>query len=398
MDYNKELIIAAESGNLETVQNCITNGADVNFMGPNSSALHCAAFNGHNEIVKVLLENDANVNVTDNQEFYPLQLAVSKENLTVCKTLIEHGADVLVKTDKQGTLLHLAAAIDFNYIFKIEEIKEIDLEAKDIYGQTPLNVAASSGSYSMIGDLLRMKADINTSDNYGASPLLNSIMHMDNTKVREWESIGENDGVPVKYKITNGWMQYIKPYTGNVNDSSTDIEMWEQDEISEYAWTPDGLKKYVNAERCISLYTNRSNLDRNHVDNAGNSAVLHACSLGEPEIIEDLFSNKFPFDIKNEQGIHCLHYLARSKRLDGLKSYFKINKDADPNVVDNNGWTPAHYLADQGGHPDMAKILVEKGLDINIGSTKVFASFDKNTKASDVAKHWNDAEMVRLLS
>lgn len=398
MDFNKELIIASEEGNLETVQNCIANGADLNFMGPNSGALHCAAFNGHEEIVLFLLDNGADLNVVDKQGFYPLQLAVSKEHRTICKTLIEHGADVLVKTEKQGTLLHLAAAIDFNYILKLEGIKKIDLEAKDSFGQTALNVAASSGSYLMIGDLLRMKADINTTDNYGASPLLNSIMHMDNVKIKEWESVGENDDVRVKYRITNGWMQYIKPYTNDKNDLGRDMEMWEQDEISEYSWTPDELEKYVNAEKCIGLYINRSNLDRNHVDNAGGSATIHACSLGEPEIIEGLFSNKFPFDIKNEQGIHCLHYLARSKRLDGLKSYFKIHENADPNVVDKNGWTPAHYLADQGGHPEMAKLLIKKGLDVNIKSTEAFASFGKDTKASEVAQYWDDDEMAELLS
>ena len=393
----KELIIAAESGNLETIQNCIANGADVNFMGPNSAALHCAAFNGHEEIVQILLDNKADLNLADKQGFYPLQLAVSKEQRTICKTLIEHGADVLVKTDKEGTLLHLAAAIDFNYILKIEGIKKIDLEAKDAFGQTALNVAASSGSYSMISDLLPMKTDINTTDNYGASPLLNSIMHLDSTKIKEWESVGENDGVRVKYQITNGWMQYIKPYTGDKNDPSTDLAIWEQEEISENSWAPDGLEKYLNAITCIRLYLNRSNLDKNHVDNAGSSAMTHACSVGEREIIEELFYYKFPFDIKNEQGIHCLHYLARSKRLDGLKYYLKSAENINPNVLDKNGWTPAHYLADQGGHPGMAKILIENGLDVNIESTTSFASFDKGTKASEVATYWDDNERAELL-
>ncbi|WP_420574507.1 ankyrin repeat domain-containing protein [Kordia sp.] len=398
MDYNKELIIAAENGNLETVQDCINNGADVNFMGPNSGALHCAAFNGHKEIVLLLLNHGAKLDVADQQDFYPLQLAVSKEHKAICEILIENGADVLVETDKKGTLLHLAAAIDFTAIFKIEKIKEIDLEAKDSFGQTALNVAATSGSYLMIGELLRMKADINTTDNYGASPLLNSIMHLDNTKIQDWETTGENDGVRVKYKITNGWMQYIKPYTGDANDSYTDMETWEQEEISEYSWTPDGLEKYLNAISCISLYTNRSNLDKEHTDNAGSSATIHACSVGEPEIINELFSKGFSFDVKNEQGTHCLHYLARSKRLDGLKAYFKLHENANPNVLDNNGWTPAHYLADQGGHPEMAKLLIEKGLDVTIGSTAVFASYSKGITAAEVAKYWDDDEMAKLLS
>lgn len=50
-DLNKSLIQAAEGGDLTTVQAMLAQGADPNAMGPLSAALHCAAFEGHLEIV-----------------------------------------------------------------------------------------------------------------------------------------------------------------------------------------------------------------------------------------------------------------------------------------------------------------------------------------------------------
>lgn len=146
-NYNKELIIAAEAGDLETVKICIANGADVNFMGPNSAALHCAAFNGHEAIVQLLLDHKADLNLVDNQEFTPLQLAVSKQLESISKLLIANGADLQVTTTLDGTLLHLAAAINYSSIFDIPEISSIDIEARDLDGRTALNVAAAYGSY-----------------------------------------------------------------------------------------------------------------------------------------------------------------------------------------------------------------------------------------------------------
>lgn len=397
-DYNKQLIIAAEKGDLETVKNCIAQGADVNFMGPNSAALHCAVFEQHHEIVRLLLESGANSNLVDNQGFVPIQLAASNDNAPICKLLFEHGADPLVKTSKGGTLLHLAAAVDFSYIFDLPEIKEIDIEARDYQGKTALNVAAISGSYLMIQELIKNNADINTADDDGITPLMSGLILLDSRKIKSWESIGHRQGMQVRYVISNGWMRYIKPYNGDEDELGRDLPTWEQEEIAELSWSPEGLQEFIDAIDVVALLLRNENIDKNHLDYEGNTAVMYACSVGEPKTLEQFYERKYPFDIPNNKGIHALHYLARNKRLDSLLYFFEAVKDADVNVVDENGWTAGHFLADQGGHPEMARLLIEKGLDLNLGSTKEFAVFPVGTKAFEVALHWNDEKMARLLN
>lgn len=66
-DLNEKLINSAWNGDLDTINILlINNGANVNYLTINNfsalSALTLAAWNGHLNIVKTLLENDANIN------------------------------------------------------------------------------------------------------------------------------------------------------------------------------------------------------------------------------------------------------------------------------------------------------------------------------------------------
>lgn len=396
-NYNKELIIAAEAGDLETVKTCIANGADVNFMGPNSAALHCAAFNGHEAIVQLLLDHKADSNLVDNQEFTPLQLAVSKQLESISKLLIANGADLHVTTTLDGTLLHLAAAINYSSIFDIPEISSIDIEARDLDGRTALNVAAAYGSYDMIKALKKRGADINTTDDDEMTPLFNALMGLNAKKIASWESSGQNNGVQVRYVITNGWMRYIKPYHGDEDELGWDMPDWEQEDISELSWSPSGLKKYLEAIEVAELLIGYDDIDKDYRDSEGNNAFILACNSGVPEVLEKLAEENYTLDQPNNQGAYPLHYLARNKRVDSLRCYFKILPDVNPNLQDANGWTPGHYLADQGGHPEMARLLIEKGLDLNIASTQQLGALPEGTKAYDVALHWNDEKIAGYL-
>lgn len=396
-NYNKELIIAAEEGDLETVKACMANGADVNFMGPNSAALHCAAFNGHEAIVQLLLDHKADPNLVDEQEFTPLQLAVSKQQGSISKLLIAHGADLQVTTTLDGTLLHLAAAIDYSDIFDIPEISGIDIEARDLDGKTALNVAAAYGSYNMIKALKKRGADINTTDDDEMTPLFNALLALNAKKIPAWESSGQNNGVQVRYVISNGWMRYIKPYHGDEDELGWDMPDWEQEDLTELSWCPPGLKKYLEAIEVAELLIGYEDINKSHRDSDGNNAFILACNSGVPEVMEKLAEENYELDQPNNLGAYPLHYLARNKRVDSLRCYFRILPDVNTNVQDRSGWTPGHYLADQGGHPEMAKLLIEKGLDLNTASTQQLGALPAGTKAYEVALHWNDEKIAGFL-
>ncbi|MFC5875879.1 ankyrin repeat domain-containing protein [Chryseobacterium arachidis] len=296
MDLIKELVLASEAGNETAVAELLNNGADPNAMGPNSGALHCAAFNGHINVVKALLEKGANPNVADHQSFYPLHLATSKKHLDIVKELIAHGADLNVVTSSLGTVLHIAAAIDFYEILNISEIKKMPLEARDHEGKTALNVAASFGSYSF-GRIVDLGADINTIDESGNNPLLNVLFQLERTKIASWSSVGTNSGVDVKYQIINGCFRYIKPYKGGANELGRVLSLTDQYDIAGYSWGPDGLMDYV---KCIYLakYLIEKGTDVNIQNQNETTPMSMACSIGEAEVIAALAKKELHLMLK----------------------------------------------------------------------------------------------------
>lgn len=86
-------------------------GIDVIELG--GIALRSAAWRGHFEIVKPLVEHDANVNFNGADQVFPycttpVQMAASKNHFEIVKYLIEHGADVTIR-DKYGNRAFLEA-------------------------------------------------------------------------------------------------------------------------------------------------------------------------------------------------------------------------------------------------------------------------------------------------
>lgn len=75
-----ELIVLIHeiSGSIEDVKECLKT-QDVNGLnGDGKSALHLASMNGNVKIIKLLIENGANVNVLDNDKATPLIRVVEK--------------------------------------------------------------------------------------------------------------------------------------------------------------------------------------------------------------------------------------------------------------------------------------------------------------------------------
>ena len=166
--------------------------------------MHCAADNGHVEIVKLLVaEFGADVNLKDNHAT-PLHRACSSGNLDIIKFLIEHGADVSAK-DGDGTYfsplstfaqiialtfnvfvlnLHLGDpplewAVERGHVEVVRTFaKDLDVVAKNNKGRTLLHWAAYYGQKEMVIVLVKeFGADVNAVDNDGKSPFDLAMEH-----------------------------------------------------------------------------------------------------------------------------------------------------------------------------------------------------------------------------
>jgi ankyrin repeat protein len=386
-DLNRTLIVAAEGGDLPTVQSMLAAGADPNAMGPNSGALHCAAFGGYLDIVNVLLAGGADPNLADVKGLYPLQLAASKGHLRVMKALILADANLEAKTKAGGTALHVAAASDFPDAVALLLEVGADIEARDAGGNTPLATACSLGRKRVFELLRKEGTSLATLSNGMETLLIKTARGLRSLRVKGWFT---SDG-DIRYDIRNGFVGQTK---GNMTSA---VALADQRRLAKDVWEQTEHLYYLDACDLVDVLLG-AGIDVNAVDEEGHTALSLACHAGESRVIETLLQAGASAKIKHGQGFTPLHMVAGSARLDGLETYLRLVPDADVMALDQYGWTPLHWLADIGGDIKMVELLLAKGADRSTKTTMLRgANMPAGMTAADVARHWRDAEMAAAL-
>lgn len=153
INIHEKLKVAVVQQNLEKVKKYIAQGADVNYINkvfPDDPALIQAMRHTYDkdgvkyepniEIIKLLIENGADVNNKNLVDSSPLHYAVELKNTEIIKLLIDKGADVNAKNCIGDTPLHRAVFNSFENT-KILINNGADIKAKDKDGKTPLDIA-----------------------------------------------------------------------------------------------------------------------------------------------------------------------------------------------------------------------------------------------------------------
>lgn len=101
--------------------------------------LNFAAVNGHLEVCRYLLENEAGINYCGNDEQKPLILAAANGHLEVCRYLLEKGADINGTNRSGGKALHCAASHGYLDIVRLVLDSGDDANTPDKFGFTLLH-------------------------------------------------------------------------------------------------------------------------------------------------------------------------------------------------------------------------------------------------------------------
>ncbi|RFU48217.1 ankyrin repeat domain-containing protein [Paraburkholderia sp. DHOC27] len=89
------MMLAALNGDVPMVQLLISKDAEVNKKG--WAPLHYAAANGHDDVVKLLLDHSAYVDAGSPNGTTPLMMAARGNHVSTVKLLLDNGADLNVK-------------------------------------------------------------------------------------------------------------------------------------------------------------------------------------------------------------------------------------------------------------------------------------------------------------
>ncbi|KAH9015487.1 hypothetical protein EDB85DRAFT_2156658 [Lactarius pseudohatsudake] len=146
-------------------------------VGRKGTPLHASLFYGHIEIAQLLRERGADVNALDALMITPLLLMVIYGRPAAAKWLLDCGADVNTKDKPRGlTPLHWAARNGHLQVARMLLEHNAEVNVRTVYGITSLMLASRNGN-DVLRFLLDHNADVHLRDNKGHTALHLSESH-----------------------------------------------------------------------------------------------------------------------------------------------------------------------------------------------------------------------------
>ncbi|CAB0042711.1 unnamed protein product [Trichogramma brassicae] len=308
----------------EIVEMLMESGADLN--SPNkdgSTPLHLMskAYFGNVDLVETLFElGEKNhrpllIDARDKFGNTPLHVSLEYENTTMAQWLLRNGANPNLANDEGSTFLHVICKkccnIDLaKMIFERsdDEYPEVQVNARDNWGRTPLHLALARGRRQLAKLLLRNGADPNSVNEEGSTPL---------------------------HVICEG----------KCDDELAELFFKINDDIQQ--------KVHVDAR-----------------DKKGNAALHYVLTGKQIKLFELLMRRGADPNLTNAEGSTALHVLCKYDHdvVDLMVLLFKISREKHQPVQidaqDKFGRTPLQWAV-ANLQPDMVDVLLDNGADLS---------------------------------
>lgn len=140
------MYLACNGGYIDIVQHLLTQGIDIfqcSLTG--RSLLHATRegfceCEGHNSIIKLLIQNQLDISKPDENGSSPLHLACENDLVSICKLLISNKADINMQDSEQRSPLHLACQRQNSDIVEVLLENKANIKLYDNTGKTPLHL------------------------------------------------------------------------------------------------------------------------------------------------------------------------------------------------------------------------------------------------------------------
>ncbi|KAM9339295.1 kinase D-interacting substrate of 220 kDa B [Symphorus nematophorus] len=322
------LMLAAEQGSLEIVQELIRRGANVNLDDVDCwSALISAAKEGHVEVVKELLENSAYIEHRDMGGWTALMWAAYKGRVEVTELLLEHGANPNT-TGQQYSVYPIiwAAGRGHADIVKVLLHNGAKVNCSDKYGTTPLIWASRKGHFDCVMHLLENGADV---DQEGANSMTALI-------------------VAVKGGYTDVVKELLKR-NPNVNmtdkDGNTALMIAAKEGYTEIVQDLLDAGTYVNIP-----------------DRSGDTVLIGAVRGGHVEIVRALLHKYADIDIRGQENKTALYWAVEKGNATMVRDILQCNPDTETCTKD--GETPL-IKATKMRNIEIVELLLDKGAKVS---------------------------------
>lgn len=367
---NEYLLQAAEAGNVKEVSRLLADGADVNTRGKDGETpLHAAALRGYKEVAGLLIAHGADINPKAKADVTPLHVAASQGHNGVAELLIAKGADVNAKAENGNTPLENAAWHGHKDVAELLIAKGAEIDARGIDEATPLYEAAKLDQPEAAGLLIAHGADINAKTKSGYTPLIIAAINGNRGAV---ELLIEK-GADVNAKDKQGLTPLIWTFN-SLRHAHTLMSPSPAAELARKLSSLNGARleqereelRHVKGqwhEVAILLI----NYGADVAIKVGDMTPIYIASMiGDKDLADALITMGAD---TNKAGDACdacespLHAAIAEGHLDVAK--LLINKGANVNARNMSQKTPLHFLASSMDDRELAELMIAKGADIN---------------------------------
>ncbi len=334
-DGKTVLHAAAYAGHNEIVRYLLENGAGINTASnANSIALHGAAYHGHPETVKLLIESGSEVNQANIYGYTPVLSAAAGGHAEIVRILVAAGADINAQTQQGGTVLMQAAVSGNKETFDLALAAGASTSTVDSDGDNLLHCAAIGGNVDVLEAVLDMGLDINGADNRGMTPLLLAAQS------------GRTDAVQLL--IDRGGNVAARNQSGETAIHNLGELFWRQmDSVA------------LNTARVLLA----NGVDVNAQDTWGMTPLIRATQAGNADFVGLLLESGTNVDVASDNGLTPLRVAVQRERTDLTEML--LNAGANPDLKDKHENGTALHLAVTKGNVDLVNILLPHVKDIN---------------------------------
>jgi ankyrin repeat protein len=317
--------------------------------------MHAIQMGNTANTIELLLQRGADPNYSpNNAEFTALMLAVMNGDIGIIQKLTQYGGNLNATIDGNN-LLHVAIYADSDKAIVIIEMlleRKVDPAAQNIYGVTPLMLAAVSIDPRVAKLLLKQNPQLDSQNNNGKTALMLSsscgnieVVDMLLNKGANPNIQDHNDMTALMFACKANHLEVVERLL-----ECSDIKLKAKNGISAF-----NLAAYCGNDQLVDAFFEKHTISQDEIA----KGIVLACYGGHPTIIT-LLSEKLT-NLTEDQRIMLLSCVCN----DLATVTVKILEDGlDPDLPIVCGLTPL-MLAASCGHIELVDALIQMGSNVD---------------------------------
>ncbi|XP_066542576.1 ankyrin repeat domain-containing protein 50 isoform X2 [Hoplias malabaricus] len=360
---------AAWGGHKDAVKMLLEAGTEVDGCDPDGrTALRAAAWGGHEEVLLTLLGHGAKVDRMDHEGRTALIAAAYMGHKEAVEILLDAGAEVDLADGDGRTALSVAALCvpsaaggrGHGEVVSLLLERGANPEHKDRDGMTPLLLASYEGNEELVELLLEAGADVDESAGAHPSavtPLLAAAAmgHVGTVnRLLFWgaavDGIDGEGRTALCLAAAKGSVEVVRALLDRGLDEN------HKDDLG---WTPLHAAACEGHKGVCAVLTEQGSMARvSELDMEGRTALILAAQEGHCSTVRLLLDRKSPIDRRGYDGHSALSAAALQGHTELVE--LLLRRGADTDVRDAEG-RPLLYLLILEGRLNIATLLIEKG-------------------------------------